>query len=211
MKIYKTIFLFLTVTLISFNVEAQKDSKGELDAMAMNMFEKTNYRDFDALLDMTYPKIYDLVPKEEMKNLFISMFQGTDEMSIDLPKQTPKYVLSKTYKDEGSNTDYAFLTYDMKMSMTFKQQEFDDKGKKMIINMMKVQGMEAFFEDDSKVNINAPNRMVIFISDDLTDNKWKMLNYDPNSPIFSQLMPTTVIEKAKGYYQDILLVYNKKN
>ena len=57
----------------------------------------------------------------------------------------------------------------------------------------------------------APNRMVIFIKNETSNNKWTMLNYDANSPIFVDLLPVRVIEKSKDYHQNIMLEAKKKN
>lgn len=211
MKINKIVFLFSVVVFTFFIARSQENAKKDLNTMAIKMFEKTNERDFDALLDMTYPKVYDLVPKETMKNLFVSMFEGTDEMSINLPNLTPKYILSDIYSDEDSNTEYAFLTYDMSMSMTFKQQDFDKDGKQMMIKMFKVQGMDASFETDNKINILAPNRMVVFLKNESSNKEWKMINYDSNSPIFVDMLSVGILEKAGKYYQNILLEAKKRN
>ncbi|SHH57703.1 hypothetical protein [Winogradskyella jejuensis] len=209
-KNLRLLLILLTLAFIIPSAVAQ-DSNSELKEMSDKMFQYTNDRNFDALLDMTYPKIFELVPKETMKTVFISMFQGTDEMAIDLPKQTPEYTLTEIYKSEKDSTEYAFLSYDMFMSMIFKQQEFDDESKDMMIKMMKIQGMDASFENNSKVNVKAPNRLVIFIKDNETNDTWKMLNYDPNSPIFADLLPVEVIEKSMAYYQKLQLESKKKN
>lgn len=210
MKIYSKIVLLFLITLASLNSVAQTDNQS-LNDMAKKMFDSTNERDFDALLGMTYPKIYDIVPKETMKTMFVSMFEGTDEMSIDLPKLTPEYTLSELFSDKETNTDYAFLTYDMSMSMTFKKQGFDKDGQKMMTNMFKAQGMEAEFETDKKVNVSAPNRMVIFLKNEISNGKWTMLNYDTNSPIFSQMLSANILEKSKSYYENVMIAAKKKN
>ncbi|TCK69246.1 hypothetical protein DFQ05_0766 [Winogradskyella wandonensis] len=209
-KNFKILLLLLAFSSVVANSFAQTNNS-ELKELSDKMFQYTNDRDFDALLDMTYPKIFELVPKETMKTVFVSMFQGTEEMSVDLPKQNPEYVLSDIYKTENDSTDFAFLSYDMFMSMTFKKQEFDDEGKDMMIKMMKLQGMEASFENNSKVNVKAPNRLVIFIKNEDTKDEWKMLNYDPNSPIFADLLPVDVLEKSMDYYQKLQLESKKKN
>ncbi|RZN83472.1 MAG: hypothetical protein EVB11_04680 [Winogradskyella sp.] len=210
MRTYRIILLLFLITLNSFYSEAQNDSKA-LSEMAKKMFESTNDRDFDTLLDMTYPKVYEIVPKETMKTMFVSMFEGTDEMSIDLPKLTPEYELSDMFSDEETNTDYAFLTYDMSMSMTFKKEGFDEEGQGMMIKMFKVQGMDAEFETDKKVNIKAPNRMVIFLKNETSGGKWTMINYDTNSPIFYQILSSNVLETSKSYYENIMIEAKKKN
>ncbi|NRA92888.1 MAG: hypothetical protein HRU26_09445 [Psychroserpens sp.] len=204
----KKIALIVACLVVGFTSVAQVS---ELDVLANDMFEKTNQRDFDALMDMTYPAVFDLVPKDMMVTMFKSMFEGTDDMSIDLPEQTPEYTLTDTFKSEDSKTEYAFMNYDMEMSMTFKNQEFDKDGQEMMVNMMKVQGMDASFQNPSKVNVNAPDRLVIFLKDEKTNGEWKMVNYDPNSPLFVQILPVEIIEMAKSHHQAIMLESKKKN
>lgn len=204
----KKILLIIACLVVGFTSVAQGS---ELDVLANDMFEKTNQRDFDALIDMTYPAVFDLVPKDMMVTMFKSMFEGNYEMSIDLPEQKPEYTLTDTFKSEDSKTEYAFMNYDMEMSMTFKNQEFDKEGQEMMVNMMKVQGMDASFENPSKVNVNAPDRLVIFLKDEKTNGEWKMVNYDPNSPLFVQILPVKIIEKAKNHHQAIMLESKKKN
>ena len=53
--------------------------------------------------------------------------------------------------------------------------------------------------------------MTILIKDESTNNKWAMINYDPDSPLFFQLLSATVIEKAKSYYQDLMIAQKKKD
>lgn len=204
----KKILLIIACLVVGFTSVAQGS---ELDVLANDMFEKTNQRDFDALIGMTYPAVFDLVPKDTMVTMFKSMFEGNDEMSIDLPEQKPEYTLTDTFKSEDSKTEYTFMNYDMEMSMTFKNQEFDKEGQEMMVNMMKVQGMDASFENPSKVNVNAPDRLVIFLKDEKTNGEWKMVNYDPNSPLFVQILPVEIIEKAKNHHQAIMLESKKKN
>lgn len=204
----KKILLIIACLVVGFTSVAQGS---ELDVLANDMFEKTNQRDFDALIGMTYPAVFDLVPKDTMVTMFKSMFEGNDEMSIDLPEQKPEYTLTDTFKSEDSKTEYTFMNYDMEMSMTFKNQEFDKEGQEMMVNMMKVQRMDASFENPSKVNVNAPDRLVIFLKDEKTNGEWKMVNYDPNSPLFVQILPVEIIEKAKNHHQAIMLESKKKN
>lgn len=61
------------------------------------------------------------------------------------------------------------------------------------------------------MNVNAPDRLVIFLKDEKTNGEWKMVNYDPNSPLFVQILPVEIIEKAKNHHQAIMLESKKKN
>ena len=206
-RVYNSLVVFL-LYFISINSFSQQN---ELKKITDEMFQFTNNRDFDALMDMTYPKVFEMVPKETMKNFFVSMFEGNDEVKIDLPKQNPGYEISDIYNDKSSKTDYAFLTYDMVMSMIFTNQSFNDEEKVIMIDALKVQSMEAKFETDKKINVFAPNRMIIFLKNETSKNKWSMLNYEVNSSEFDGFLPAPILEKAKTYYQDILSHSKKKN
>ena len=99
----------------------------------------------------------------------------------------------------------------MEMSMTFNNESFDEETKETMVKMMKMQGMDAEFISDKTVHLNMLNRMTILIKDESTNNKWAMINYDPDSPLFFQLLSATVIEKAKSYYQDLMIAQKKKD
>lgn len=71
--------------------------------------------------------------------------------------------------------------------------------------------MEAEFVTDNTINVIMPNRMVIMVNDESTNNNWAMVNYDPNSPIFFQILSASVLENAKSYYQDLMIEQKKKN
>lgn len=206
-----TVMFVVVFTSINFAQEVSEDSIKEIDSMASKMFTDMNNRDYDAIIEMTHPKVFDLVPKETMVSVFKSTLEGNSEFSIEIPKQIPEYKISDVFKDEEGGSDYAFVSYDMEMSMTFNNESFDEETKETMVKMMKMQGMDAEFVSDKTVHLNMLNRMTILIKDESTNNKWAMINYDPDSPLFFQLLSATVIEKAKSYYQDLMIAQKKKD
>ncbi|EDP70716.1 hypothetical protein FBALC1_08153 [Flavobacteriales bacterium ALC-1] len=192
------------------NAQDKEDAKKQIDSMSLKMFTDMNNRDYDAIMSMTHPKVFELVPKETMVTIFKSTFEGNETFSVDLPKEIPDYKVSDIFLDEENSTDYAFVSYDMSMSMTFNNEEFDDEMKENMVKMMKLQGMEAEFISDKTVKINMLNRITILLNDESTNHKWAMLNYDPNSPLFFQLLSAEIIENAKEYHQDLMLENKKK-
>lgn len=99
---------------------------------------------------------------------------------------------------------YAFVTYPMKMKMTFLKEKFDAEKKTAMIGMMEVQGMKAKFLDDSTVEISKES-MIVAINDKSTGNVWKYMNYDETNPFFASVIPVEVLKKAKEYYADFLI------
>ncbi|PWG05277.1 hypothetical protein [Polaribacter aquimarinus] len=203
------ILSLLSVFFLLISIKVYSQNK-ELDVVAKQMFIDMNNRDFDAIVNMTYPKVFDFASKEQMKNLIKTVFEGNKEMSINIPKIIPVYKLSKIFKKEKNNLEYAFVSYDLKMKMTFHNIEFDDEKKKMMIPMMKAKGMFVKFISNNSMDVLMKDRITIILRDDSTKNKWTMMNYDPDSPLFYQMTPTPLIEAAKKYKQDLLLV-SKKN
>lgn len=195
-------FIFLSATGFSQN---SQETQKHLDSLTLKMFSDMNNRDYDAILEMTHPKVFEIAPKESLKTVFKSMFEGTEEFSIDVPKTIPEYKISEVFINEEDSLQYAFVSYDMKMSMTFHKQSFDDAAKEMMIPMMKAKGIDVTFLSENSMNMFMNNRITIMLKDNHTNNKWVMVNYDADSPLFYQIVPTSLLESAKEYNQNLML------
>lgn len=206
LKIFFKALLFTFFIIISTEAFAQNDTHDlkHLDSIAKKMFVDMNNRDYDAILDMTHPKVFEIVPRESMGSIFKSMFEGTDEFSIDIPKTIPEYKLSEIHKNEKDSLEYVFISYDLKMNMTFHKQEFDEESKKMMIPMMKAKGMDVKFISKNTMDVLMNDRITIILKDNSTNNKWVMVNYDPDSPLFYQIVSDGLLESAKEYKQDLM-------
>jgi len=208
-KTLQLCILFLGTSFLSYGQQNQTSLK-LIDSIAKQMFVDVNNKNFDAILEMTHPKVFDLVPKESMKTVIKSMFEGNDEFSIEIPNEIPDYKLSDVFSADEDNLEYAFLSYDMKMNMTFKGETFEDEAKEMMISMMKTKGMDVEFISDNTMKVLMRDRLTIILNDDNTEKKWVMINYDPDSPLFYQVLSSNLLEKAKEYNQDLMLESKKK-
>ena len=194
---------FLFVTAIGF-------SQSEIDRLAKKMFVDMNNRDYDAILDMSHPKIFELVTKDQMKEVLKSTLEGNEQFSIEIPKIIPQYKISKIFKEDKDNLEYAFVSYDMSMNMTFKGQTFDEEAKKLMSSSMKAQGMDTEFLSDNTVKIIMNDRITVILKGDSTENKWVMMNYDAGSPLVYQIFSSSLLEAAKKYKENLLLESKKK-
>ncbi len=213
MMMRKSIFkiaLSSVFVLFSFQLIAQNTNvpKG-VHTVTKQMFSYVNAKNYDGILEISYPKIFEILPKKQMKLVFKSTFEGDEDFKLEIPKIKPVYKVSKLYKDSKENLQFAFVSYDMSMNMTFHNQEFDEDGKKMMTNIMKAKGMDVTFTADNAMNVKMNDRVNIVIKDEFTNNQWRILNYDPDSPLFYQIIPTKVLEEAKAYRQDLLLERKK--
>ncbi len=196
-------FLFLSINFFA-------QGNAEIKKIANKMFVDMNNRDYDAILDMTHPKVFEIVPKDQMKNVLKSTFEGSSEFSIEIPKTIPEFKISKLFTEKENDLSYAFVSYDMSMNMTFHNQEFDDESKKMMIGVMKAKDMDVTFVSNNSMNVLMNNRMTIVLKDTTTNDKWVMVNYDPDSPLFYQILSSDLLEMAKSYKQDLMLESKKK-
>ena len=206
-KYYSTIYiLFFSIIVCA---QSNEEKLKEINNVAVRMFANMNNRDYNAIIDMTHPKVFEIAPKESIKELFKSMFEGNEDMTINVPKTNPDYKLSKLYINEKDSVDYAFISYDMKMDMTFHTQEFKDEEKSMMKTMMKSKGINVTFISNNKLDLFMQDRVTIILKDNFTNGKWVMVNYDPDSPLFFQILPESLLDNAKAYHQDLLLKQKK--
>jgi len=71
--------------LVTTSVFAQVDSARAVTEIQDRLdiyFKANEEKDFDTILDMVYPKLFDLVPREQMKSQFVAMDAGGMRFSI---------------------------------------------------------------------------------------------------------------------------------
>ena len=172
----------------------------------MSLFEK---KDYEGMLDLTHPAIFEKVDRKMMADSFNSLFEGNDEFKMELV-ETDKNIFSVSdIFTTQDNTKYAFSTYLMKMKMIFLKESFDEDKKKMMLGMMEAQGMNAKFLNDTTLEMSKQS-MILALNDKSTGNTWKYLNYDEANPLYVSIVPVEVMKKAKEYYAN-LLIKQKEN
>ncbi|MDR2237574.1 MAG: hypothetical protein LBE92_15745 [Chryseobacterium sp.] len=202
--------LFFTFLLIcsGFMLAQSADEKKILEDSQsfMSMLQQKNY---DGMLDMTHPGIFEKVDRNTMSDSFKSLLGENDEFKIEvIDTDKNAFTVSQILKTEDG-TKYAFVFYPMKMKMTFLKEKFDDEKKKMMLNMMSMQGMKAQFLNDSALEMSKES-MIIALNDKVTKGTWKYLNYDEANPLYVSVVPAEIMTKAKEYYADFL-IKQKKN
>lgn len=202
----KAFFVFLIFSFAT--LWSQKWDLAIIKEDASLFMTKFQNKDYDGILEMTHPAIFEKFDKETMKGLFQKMFEDNEEFQIeiiDVDKLT--FEVSDVLKSK--DTKYAFITHPIKMKMIFKNQKFDDSQKGMMINMMEVQGMKTKFINDNSLEMSKQS-MMIAMNDASTNNLWKYLNYDEVNPLYVSVVPVEIMKKAKSYYADFL-IKNKEN
>ena len=76
------------------------------------------------------------------------------------------FEVTHLFKGAENNLEYAFVSYDMRMKMTFNNQEFDDESKEMMTSMMKAQGMDITFISNSTMDVLLKDSLTIMLKED---------------------------------------------
>ncbi len=203
------------IMLFGFTVltaqENPGDTKALINDLALEMFEDTVNKNFEAIINRTHPKVFEFAPKEMMISLFESMFNGGEGFKIDIPNEIPAYKISDIYEGKEGNLTFAFVSYDMKMNMTFIDESFDDEGKEMMVAMMNSQGLDVEFISDNTMKVLQKDQITVFLKEEATNNKWVLINYDTSSPIYSKVLSAELIEQAEAYKQSLTFQSKKKS
>ena len=170
MKKPALLVLFLIVSC--FTVKAQ--DKTALQTAAAKMYTNTVSGNYDALINDTYPKIFEVVPKDKMLEGLKAMLNG-DGYTMAIVN-TPANFEYGPIKKIGAGS-YCIIKHDLLMKMTFKDPLSAEESKGMIDNLKKaMQTEEVTFDAKSNSFTMKKRADVIAVSDKLTNNQWKFLN-----------------------------------
>lgn len=187
---------------------SQKSDQSVIKDDTSQFMIKFQKKDYDGILEMTHPAIFEKFDKKTLKGLFQKMLEDNEEFQIEII-DADKISFEVSEVSKSKDTKYAFVTHPMKMKMTFKNQKFDDSQKEMMVNMMEVQGLKAKFLSENSLEMSKQS-MMIAMNDASTKNQWKYLNYDETNPLYVSVVPVEIMKKAKSYYADFL-IKNKEN
>ncbi len=190
----KKIFLLFLLFLGFFAFSQDKDQK-QIITDTEKIITAIGEKNYDGILDLTYPEIFNAGDREMIKPLFKNIFEGSEEVSMEFIPVAAKAETSEIYTS-GKNK-YAFSSYPVRFRMAFKN-TFSKEQQIMITDMMKSQQVETFFLDPNNAEISQ-KLIIIALNDDKTKGIWKYITYDENNTIFNALVAPEILEKAKSY------------
>jgi len=181
-----TFFLFQTIAVLAQDVSALKSE-------ALRSYKAGVSLNFDAIFDTTYPKVFDIVSRDQMKEMFGQMMDN-DQFSIKLIEVDPKFSFGELKKIEDKS--FSILTYNNVMEMTFKTPMED--GDAMVDVFKSNMGAEKVtynkMTNTFRIELRAT---LIAVADALTNNKWKFLNKDNENKMFLMIFDEK-IQKQLG-------------
>lgn len=97
------------------------DRSAAITSKLEQFFQATQEKDWDQVLDLTYPKLYELVPREQM----LEVFQSMESQGMGIEMNNMK--IHKIYGAEDyENETFTAVDYSMQLKLILHGDDFDD-------------------------------------------------------------------------------------
>ena len=189
----KKLFLILAflATSIGFSQTLQS-----LKADTQKMYEASYNMNYDEVTSFTYPKVFELIPKEKMLEILEQTFNN-ESMRVRLVTVDPKFVYSEIQNIENKNV--AIVNYNNAMRIIFEQKMTEEEGTKMLENFKNSGNytVTKFEKERNAFYLEGPATMIA-VADETTKNEWKFLNYEKGqSQMANEVLGESLISKLK--------------
>ena len=198
MKNWLSTLFFLFFVSFTF-AQSQQETKDKILADNKSILDAMDAKNYDAILDLTHPALYKIVDREMLKGAFKQIFEGNDELNIEILKSpNAQFTVSDIMKTKDNASEYAFVTYPISMKMTYLKNSFEPSQYATMEDIFKQQGMNAKFLSKNEMEVSKLS-LSIAVKDASTNNQWKYVNYEPNNMMFASIIPEEIMNKAKEY------------
>jgi hypothetical protein len=195
----KSMFRFFSLVMIFLSFMACSANQNQSnDAELMSTFDKDldtyfgymNNRDYENMLSMTNPKLFELVSKETMVNMFKSLYESGLEMRVE--EITP-VSLSQIVRE--GNESYCKIKYQGVLTMTLSQTLMAN------IEMFKTELYKTYKEENIEIDLDKnqiiidADKFIIAMSKD-QENSWNYFELqDGQEEMLSKLIPSSVLSQ----------------
>lgn len=193
----KKLFIVLFVFCFSLHSNSQEDST--LRARLSAFMNANDLMDFEKVMDYTYPKLFTLVPREQMIEVMNSSFDN-EEISIKIDSLKIDSIYPVFTNAEGH---FAKVDYSMLMLMKLKAGEDSTKEKEkndVVIAALKDQyGEEKVIFNEATGNIHIYVSTAMVAIRDQYAKEWCFINFKKDDPMTEALLSKDVIDKVNSY------------
>jgi hypothetical protein len=198
MKKIQTVLLALGFFLCG---QAQQDTA--LHTRLAAFMQVNEAMDMEKVMDYTYPKLFTLVPREQMIEVMHATFEN-EEMTIKLDSLKIDSIYPEFTLPEGR---FAKVTYSMKMIMQMKKaaddtltaEEFDERNEE-VASYMRMQ-----YGEDKVYYNKETNSVVLYIQSPMLAIKdehspqWTFINLKDEDPMMDMLLSKDVQKALTNY------------
>ena len=163
----------LILALFFTTVFAQSQQKEELKHLVHNFITQTQQGNLDAAFDATYPKLFDIIPREQLKVVMKQMMKNEDfEMSFNTVN--PQLQLDEIRTIDGNS--YILIHYKNSMNLKFYDMTDIDPGMMKALFLQQFPDGTVNYDSEAKhFTIETPSRL-LGINDQNTNGEWKFIN-----------------------------------
>jgi hypothetical protein len=167
------LFLLISYLCISQSIETLKSD-------CATMYESTYNMEFEKILDYTHPKVFEIADRETMLTILDETFQN-DQLRIRLVHPKTTFTFSEVKEIEGKKI--CVVEYPQAMRMIYEN-PLSEEEKNSIEESLKttMASKKITFEKDRNAFYIDGKDIMIAVSEEATQNKWKLINYDKNQP-----------------------------
>lgn len=179
----KNKLLLLLLLTLSFVSNSQAQDLTSLKTEAQKTYEASANLNFDAIFEHTYPKVFDIVSKEQMKEMFDQMM-ANESFTIKLVQVAPNFKFGDIKKID--NKLFCIVEHDNAMTMKFNTPM---EGAEDLTETFKasMKADEVTYDKASNTFSIKMRSTMIAVADELTKNKWKFLNNDKGGQLFNMI------------------------
>jgi ribosomal protein L7/L12 len=161
-----------------------------LKARAEKMYAATYAMDLKTVLDLTYPKVFEIMDRETLETAMGSVYENED-MSISFTKEKVKFTYSDIKQVDGKKFNVIKYRSGMKMSL---KEALDDEYIDLMAHGLKESGQYDTVTYDKPTNsfLIEEDSILLAVADSSTKNEWTFVNYDDD-----QLFKMIFDEKTK--------------
>lgn len=192
----KSIFLWLSFLVAGIIANAQQDTS--LVKRVNEMLNLTQLKDFEKVMEYTYPKLFTIAPREVLITTMKTAFEN-DEFTIELDSVKvhtifPVFVIN--------DTSYAKVKHTMLMKMKYKKpyDATDNDNKESMVPLME----QRFGKGKVRFDPIA-NSLNIFMTPDMVAIKdktstWTFVNLNEDNPeLLNMIFSKKVLDKLKEF------------
>lgn len=188
---FKLTFLFILLNYLCFS-----QSLETLKADCAKMYESTYNMEFEKILDYTHPKVFEIADRETMLTILDETFQN-DQLRIRLVHPKTTFTFSEVKEIDGKKI--CVVEYPQAMRMIFEN-PLSEEEKNSIEKSLKttMTSKKITFEKDRNAFYIDGKDIMIAVSEEATQNQWKLINYDKSQPQLLNMVLGENIVKQLG-------------
>ena len=175
--------LFIAFCFLSLQAFGQNDS--DVKPIVERFINSTVQGNYQDVMDITYPKVFDFFPKDEILKAMQGMLQN-DDFSITFNSIDPMVTTEPVKEIDGAA--YILVHYRNSLNMKFHNMEIDDPGLFRSYLMQSYPDAHIAFDDNTNTfKIEMPSRL-LGIKDERTAGEWRFINFNQTDKQMLQLI-----------------------